>query len=50
MTELRPGDMQRLRWSNIKDVNGVQMVSVINDKAGIEKVLLILPFQVRIYK
>lgn len=29
MTGLRLGDMQRLRWSDIKDVNGVQMVSVI---------------------
>lgn len=34
MTGLRLGDMQRLRWSNIKDVNGVQMVSVIQHKTG----------------
>lgn len=32
MTGLRLGDMQRLQWSNIKDVNGVQMVSVIQHK------------------
>ena len=29
MTGLRLGDMQRLRWSDIKDVNSVQTVSVI---------------------
>ncbi len=32
MTGLRLGDMQRLRWSDIKDVNGVQTVSVIQHK------------------
>ena len=32
MTGLRLGDMQHLRWSDIKDVNGVQMVSIIQHK------------------
>ncbi|MCL1625826.1 site-specific integrase [Bacteroides caecicola] len=32
MTGLRLGDMQRLRWSDIKDVNGVLMVSLIQHK------------------
>ena len=32
MTGLRLGDMQRLRWSDIKDVNSVQTVSVIQHK------------------
>lgn len=32
MTGLRLGDMQRLRWSDIIDVNGVQTVSVIQHK------------------
>lgn len=32
MTGLRLGDMQRLRWSDIKDVNGVQTVSLIQHK------------------
>ena len=32
MTGLRLGDMQRLRWSDIKDVNGVQTVSVVQHK------------------
>lgn len=32
MTGLRLGDIQRLRWSDIKDVNGVQTVSVIQHK------------------
>lgn len=32
MTGLRLGDMQRLRWSNIKDVNGVLTVSLIQHK------------------
>ena len=32
MTELRLGDMQHLRWSDIKDMNGVQMVSIIQHK------------------
>ena len=32
MTGLRLGDMQHLRWSDIKDVNGVRMVSIIQHK------------------
>lgn len=32
MTGLRLGDMRHLRWSDIKDVNGVQMVSIIQHK------------------
>lgn len=32
MTGLRLGDMQRLHWSDIKDVNGVQTVLVIQHK------------------
>ena len=32
MTGLRLGDMQRLQWSDIIDVNGVQTVSVIQHK------------------
>ena len=32
MTGLRLGDMQHLRWSDIKDVNGVQMISIIQHK------------------
>lgn len=32
MTGLQLGDMQHLRWSDIKDVNGVQMVSIIQHK------------------
>ena len=32
MTGLRLGDMQHLRWSDIKDMNGVQMFSIIQHK------------------
>ena len=32
MTGLRLGDMQHLRWSDTKDLNGVQMVSIIQHK------------------
>ncbi len=32
MTGFRLGDMQHLRMSDIKDVNGVQMVSIIQHK------------------
>ena len=32
MTGLRLGDMQHLRWSDIKDLNGVQMISIIQHK------------------
>ena len=34
MTGLRLGDMQRLWWSDIKDVNGVLIVSIIQYKTG----------------
>lgn len=34
MTGLRLGDMQRLRWSDIKDVGGVQVVSIVQHKTG----------------
>lgn len=32
MAGLRFGDMQHLRWSDIKDMNGRQMVSIIQHK------------------
>lgn len=32
MTGLRLGDMQHLRWSDIKDMNGVQTVSIVQHK------------------
>ena len=34
MTGLRLGDMQRLRWSDIKDRGEVQMVSIVQQKTG----------------
>lgn len=34
MTGLRLGDMQRLRWSDIKNVGGVQVVSIVQHKTG----------------
>lgn len=34
MTGLRLGDMQRLRWSDIKDTGGVLMVSIVQQKTG----------------
>lgn len=34
MTGLRLGDMQRLRWSDIRDIGGVKMVSLIQHKTN----------------
>lgn len=35
MTGLRLGDMQRLRWSDIKDTGEVLMVSIVQQKTGL---------------